>query len=424
MNSLHLKREFERSYIVTEYNVSKENEYQVSMITENHIEGLLDSHIEFDQYKKYISYEVTNKMSLTTEYAERSISIKDIKRIFTEISVILNKGNEYLLDSAFYEMNPDYIYKDMETDKIQLAYIPCDTVAETDNANQYGELADFLLRKVNSNDEAAVKIAYLFYKMIKMDTFSFSMFISLIEKEEAVTKSEHEKECCSDEETQNETEDVSNEPHKPYAVYCIPVIVCAITEVGLSITYFIMRDKFGYASYLLIGLIIVGIILLYLILKTVISVLKNREQNIEFDENVTVEEYWGDEETQLFTEETQMFDEETQIFNEGEDSDLGNTVYKLYWKEKNTEKKYRIRSFPLTVGKLGSSSVDCRINDVSVSRIHAQILCKNKKIYITDMNSSNGTYVDGRKLLVGEEAEIDAKSLIRLGNMIIGFDVC
>ena len=40
------------------------------------------------------------------------------------------------------------------------------------------------------------------------------------------------------------------------------------------------------------------------------------------------------------------------------------------------------------------------------------------------MNSSNGTYVDGRKLSVGEEAEIDAKSLIRLGNMIIGFDVC
>ena len=44
---------------------------------------------------------------------------------------------------------------------------------------------------------------------------------------------------------------------------------------------------------------------------------------------------------------------------------------------------------------------------------------KDKKIYLTDLNSKNGSFVDGHRLLLGEEIEVDSNSVIRLGNLVL-----
>lgn len=65
------------------------------------------------------------------------------------------------------------------------------------------------------------------------------------------------------------------------------------------------------------------------------------------------------------------------------------------------------------------SEVDCCILDQSVSRIHAKIDKQNGKLFIKDMNSTNGTEVDGEKIAVGELMEIGEETSILLGNMSI-----
>lgn len=52
-----------------------------------------------------------------------------------------------------------------------------------------------------------------------------------------------------------------------------------------------------------------------------------------------------------------------------------------------------------------------------VSRIHAQIHMDNNKIYIADMDSTNGTFVDGVRLQAHHPVQIRQGSEIMLGKM-------
>ena len=77
-----------------------------------------------------------------------------------------------------------------------------------------------------------------------------------------------------------------------------------------------------------------------------------------------------------------------------------------------------IRDFPVTIGKL-IGEVDCRISDSSISRLHAKIAKRNDKLVIFDLNSTNGTSVDGVRLSPGEETVINMESRILLGNVVL-----
>ncbi|MEO1286766.1 MAG: FHA domain-containing protein [Chloroflexota bacterium] len=54
-----------------------------------------------------------------------------------------------------------------------------------------------------------------------------------------------------------------------------------------------------------------------------------------------------------------------------------------------------------------------------ISRIHAQIHMENDKLYLTDMDSTNGTYLDGVKLFPHQQKPLRQNSMITLGKLHI-----
>ena len=61
------------------------------------------------------------------------------------------------------------------------------------------------------------------------------------------------------------------------------------------------------------------------------------------------------------------------------------------------------------------------IRDPSVSRIHFSILVENQQAFITDVESSNGTYIDGKR--VSREREIYDGDVIKAGGINLSFAV-
>jgi len=70
--------------------------------------------------------------------------------------------------------------------------------------------------------------------------------------------------------------------------------------------------------------------------------------------------------------------------------------------------------FPLIIGK-NSKYCNILINDNAVSRIHAQIEKEEEKIYIKDLNSKNGTYLNGKKIARMKRRIIKSGDYIRVG---------
>lgn len=71
----------------------------------------------------------------------------------------------------------------------------------------------------------------------------------------------------------------------------------------------------------------------------------------------------------------------------------------------------------VTIGR--GNSAEIQIKDLShkMSRIHAKLEAQNGSIYITDLDSTNGIYVDG--VHVNDSAKLSPGSTVKLGGVII-----
>ncbi len=83
----------------------------------------------------------------------------------------------------------------------------------------------------------------------------------------------------------------------------------------------------------------------------------------------------------------------------------------------NLGKRYILDQKEMTVGR--APTVDIVVNEQSVSRTHAQCLLQGEEVYVADLGSSNGTYINDKKL-AGKQALRDG-DIIRIGNIVFKF---
>jgi hypothetical protein len=72
---------------------------------------------------------------------------------------------------------------------------------------------------------------------------------------------------------------------------------------------------------------------------------------------------------------------------------------------------------PIVIGRLAECTIP--INDPSASRRHAQISVENGAVYLTDLNSTNGTKVNGRRV---ERQRLGHGDLITIGTTSFRFE--
>jgi hypothetical protein len=82
-----------------------------------------------------------------------------------------------------------------------------------------------------------------------------------------------------------------------------------------------------------------------------------------------------------------------------------------------------LSQYPFTIGRKDAALT---INDISVSRLHAQITMdqRNNTFWCEDMNSSNGSYLNGMKINPGQAVQLSNGSQLRLGpNVEMQFEI-
>lgn len=85
---------------------------------------------------------------------------------------------------------------------------------------------------------------------------------------------------------------------------------------------------------------------------------------------------------------------------------------KISGKETDETKKFKDQQL-IIVGRNELSDV-C-IEDRQVSRHHANIFCEHRNVFITDCNSTNHTYVDGREIPAQTPVKLTKDSMVSMG---------
>lgn len=125
---------------------------------------------------------------------------------------------------------------------------------------------------------------------------------------------------------------------------------------------------------------------------------RKQEEEIRIAEETTLDDYFGDE-----------VDCETVFFD---------TDFILKWSEKGFSKEYTLSTFPITVGKL-KGGVQLAISDDSISRMHAKLIREKGDVFLQDLDSTNGTFINGVKVLSGQKVLIHRDDEIQFGKITV-----
>ena len=409
MTEIISRNEFDKSYLLIRKEIP-ENNYIFNMITQNNIPGIPECKIRYLDDNAYFAYEVTGKKTLVKLYEDRKMKFEDLTELFYDIRNIMHYANEYLLDRNGFLLQPMYMFTDLETGELSCLYHMPEEDKEKEE--RYRALADFLLDKIDHKDEHAVNIAYYFYKISKEEYFSFESFIGFMEKECLLVQEENrKKERLTEKEP---SEQVINEitmedtlpeiGKKQVSIWGEIGIIFGLFFVGIGLTVGYLKIPFlkEYMVYILVPGITISIVAVIMVVRSIIEWYKEKSTD-KYEEPtapVRVEDYFED-----------MADDVTVFFDQDE-------YLTLKWKEAHFSKEYILEEFPVTVGKK-QSSVQMIIEDVSVSRLHARFRKQGNSVYLQDLDSTNGTYVNEERISVGEERIIKRGDEIQFGKIIV-----
>lgn len=452
------KRENHKSYFVIkdrrleEPGTEGQNElYGLKMICDNQMKGLLPVTLHTFNGEKELYYDISSKQSMRILYEKRELNREDLQKLFTGMQTAIDSMEEYLLDMECLIIDPDYIYINGADDTIFLLYYPF--VEENFESAVY-EFADYILERVCNEDEQAVIYAYGFYRYVKeeqgdlREALKRSLENRDCEEKRDEQREKQEWEIAGKEE---ESEDVGfyldEEEEIPYesektkeikkgdsvmaiaffgvlALGGIGMILYSVWKYGLSLQdLFTVKEAAVGAGVFAIAAAGMAFFSIggYLHKKKKREMRKEQEQPERQEKPKKQEEDETFYETGLYESETDGSDASLKREESGcETVLLQENCYReqriLVGRVQGRKKQIDLSSFPFIIGK-SREQADYVLEDSSVSRLHARFTLRDDVVYLTDLNSTNGTTKNGIKLEPNELVMLEADDEIAFGRV-------
>ena len=437
------KRDMNHNYLIL-YGEDEINtdSYQVRMLVGNVIPSLLKCRIQGMDGRFLVYFDITSKQALSVLYEEKKMGVEDLRLIFGGFVKAMEDAAEYLMNPGQFIISPEYIYTDIEKQEIYFCMMPG---YEKDIKEQFQFLTEYILPKIDHQDQDAVILGYGVYKRAMEDSFHLEHIKEELYKtqgqqgttttkaEQMKTESEQRQESEDfnpEEEGFWENEEINQEfvrdgekskrlslPQKTGVIVLAAILLCGIAATTLM----------GYLPYLETGTILGIIIVLVACVMLFVYVSKikkkpgalrqGREEERDKPKGITGKVPTDQTDQSQNTIQSVVKSTNKPVAKSSQlHADYGETVVlsagavsgpaSLVSKEPGELATIYINEDLTVIGKL-ETACDAVISLPTVSRIHAKIKKKEDAYYLTDMNSRNGTAVNGRLLLPDEEYQLE-----------------
>ena len=441
--------------------------YQQKMLSSQRLEYLLPSKIRSVDGQEYNYYDITSKLTLKQMYGSRYLDMNDIHCLFQAIRASCEEVDRYLLDVRRICLDPNLIYYNCSGNRYSFLYNLSTDV--TESMEGISSFMDYLLDRVSPDDAEASDFVYRIYDQYEKggaDVWDAVLMAeecygsSVVSETEAdirepygsqpvdnsdsrdtVYDSVYEgMDRMTDPEINGQTEsDIKTEQRLKSM---IPVIMIVLGVIGAAVCAgvymmeFLNEDEqllltagFGAAVFLAAA---GGIMLLRRRLsigrvKPGTSKAEDLYDDMIYDYSSMPAVHMQEFISKPATPVKRMKDDNRKADNrEEDDEETGKTVffddkgtydrYKLYALDRKNKHHIELDHFPCTIGKL-TGYVDHCIDDPSVSRLHARVEKVGDNLVLSDLNSTNGVYLNGIRLKPNEQCDIEIGDEIRFGSL-------
>lgn len=428
------KRDMNHNYLILygEKDINTDS-YQVRMLVGNIIPSLLKCRIQGVDGKFMMYFDITSKQAVSTLYEEKKLGNEDLRLIFGGFVRVMEEAAEYLINPAQLVLKPQYIFADCEKKELFFCLMPG---YDKDIKEQFQLLTEYILPKIDHEDSEAVILGYGVYRRTMENSFHLEhikeeLYRKQNNKEEIKTETEKDSREISVQETGEENlmqssgmsenfwqEDKTEktDSHKLFgkkvAVFVLILLALAGVTMAISGGYLPHQDISVLLGVVLAGM--GGIMLAVLLIRKAKEVYKQPQRESREKPQLS-EKFVRPPVNEILQEGSDdsiktMMDKKS-LHREREE-DFGETVVlsagvvsgpaSLVSREPGELAPIYLQEELTVIGKL-ENACDAVIDLPTVSRIHAKIRKREEEYYLSDMNSRNGTIVNGRLLLPEEE---------------------
>lgn len=345
------KRNIKQSFMV----LSSEEivaDYQIQMCTRNKIAGLLEMETVVADGRLQFWFDITGKQSLEEYVKNHPMEESLFVRLLGAVQDVAANLNGYLLEENHIQLEMQTIYIDLTTQQLYFCYFPKEQRALTES---FHLLMEYLLTRIEHSDKQVVTIAYEAYQMTLLEGYNIEKIYqmalqkgekndSLLERENEYALAANQVDSPQENRKENPTENLPNQLEK-------------VKEQIKNIVSSIDKKAFSW------------------------KIRKNKSKQLQM----------------VFEPEEDICREESSytVFL-GEQAEQREYTGVLEYVGVETRPTMIITKSPYHIGN--RDDADGIIDKKSISRLHARITKEQDDYFIEDLNSRNGTWVNGELL--------------------------
>lgn len=443
------KREMNRNYMVLRPEQSEKGRYALRMMTGNQIPGLLEFREKQLDGEVWYYYDITSKQPLSRILGARKLNGMEVRAFIAGIVSTLGQIERFFLDEDQLCLEPEYIYVNPENLQSWLCLVPG---RHEDFASEFRRLARCLLDHVDHNDSDAVVAAFGVFKESEKENFGIEDVERCIRNSgKTVEPRERESELTGSTAEKNGNQEWAEEGSggrevgawegkertgknaaKTYriednhsgertwkrALFFLPV------AFGIPAAVFLLLGISGLIRYKWF-LIAVEILLAATAAIAVEGGKKTGKKDA--DPETEKEEEWEIQYREVEMESRNFYRPEKAntegiVFPETEEEEEMQTMLLTSLTKERSGRRLvaedgsgeiPVPYFPFLIGKSRDMTDFC-LNIPEVSRLHVRLDQAESGYTATDLNSTNGTKVDGRLLGANETADLELGGVLEI----------
>ncbi len=467
-------RDLYHNYMILQENEhSREDAYCIKMLEAEGLEGVLRPECRSINNSVLYYYDITAKQSLINLLTGSALTCDRVKQLITGIIRIIGKAYEYLLNEKDFIISPEMVFLDLNTGDVRLCYYPG---YQRELNEQMSGFIEYMMNKVDYSDKEAVLLIYNLYAACRKEGFTFDLLIEILKAQnqpQPIMRRMQRRNSFQEEESKADKVSMSLPPEGPAedskAIFpairnrfrqtekednrslsimteketveeelsCYPIKTYMYTAgcclAAVLVLIFCMKTKLCLNSFgNKVDYMKLFAVLLILLCGCGYAVMKLWDKNNRITKLVTKQEYYAPDR------------KERPIPGESKEEGLLNTVHEKQEEDVNPTcllnaaepgeygtlkpmeefgyEPIKITKSPFTIGKL-RKNVDYCLEKEVISRYHAKITKEKNQYYLTDLNSTNGTFLNKEALTTYQQREIKAGDEISFANIKYQFIV-
>lgn len=422
---IEYRRDFNHNYVILNDNQNTDTEtYQVRMLLSNDISGLLHCSLRGVDGKTLFCYEITSCQSLKILYQHKPIEIDLLIHLYNQIFLTLEHLQQFLLSTDDLILNPELIFLEPETLDLRLCFLPGhgNTIRQS-----LRELMEYLLPKLNHQNQNAIMTAYRLYRSIMEESNGPEDWKNCLILTAPQPKKKRSNAPLYDEiqpehdshpketEPQSLSDDIFSEPQKePSSVYSRSIGIGAVLMLLLLLALF---RWFSFSPWILL-VIVCALISMGIGIGLWLWIKKRREIPDQHSLPLEAASHFPLTDTDGSKQNTAppLYGETVYLKHQEPVSQMA----RLIPLSSSQFQPVPLNKDLILVGKL-EDAVDVVLDTPSISRIHAKIQKTGNEYYLSDLNSKNGTFLNGRSLTFQQETLIHDGDELRFADLTFRF---